>query len=143
MEKTENSIREMHRPIAASQTADEAQVSSIIGRASNKIAILNSTTYDYVSVTRQVEIPVQLVGRVSSYNINTFGGRIFLETERRPIPFDLAEGCHDAHSVELITSSLRANALGAEGTLTVSAFLFESSTGRLKRILITHVASAH
>jgi hypothetical protein len=145
MEKTESSIKEMHRPIAASQTASEAKVSSIIGRTHNEIAVLDGTTYDYVSVTKQVETPVQLIGRVSSYNINTFGGRIFLDTEKRPIPFDLAEGCRDVHSVELITSSLRANArnrLGAKGALTISAFLFESSTGRLKKILVTHVTTA-
>jgi hypothetical protein len=145
MEKTENSIKEMHRPIAASKTATEAKVNSIIGRTSNQIATLDSATYDYVSVTTQVEIPVQLRGRVSSYNINTFGGRIFIESESRPIPFDLAEGCRDVHTIELITSSLRANArnrLGADGALTVSAFLFESSTGRLKKVLITHVAPA-
>lgn len=145
MEKTESSIREMHRPIAASQTANTARVSSIIGRTSTQIATLDSATYDYVSVTRQVEQPVQLIGRVSSYNINTFGGRIFVDTENRPIPFDLAEGCRDPHTIELITSSLRNNArnrLGADGALSVGAFRFESSTGRLKKILITHVTVA-
>ncbi|MET4689185.1 hypothetical protein [Sinorhizobium fredii] len=142
MEKTESSIKEMHRPIAASQTAETANVTSIIGRRSSPIATLDSATYDYVNFTRQVEQPVQVIGRVSSYNINTFAGRIFLDAENRPIPFELAEGCRDPRTVELITSSLRNNArnrLGADGAVSVNAFLFESSTGRIKRILITQV----
>lgn len=144
IEKTENSIKEMHRPIAASKTATSALVTSTIGRRTATLARLDGETYDYVNFTTQIEHPVRMRGRVSSYNINTFRGRIFLEGEHRPIPFDLGENCRDPLSVELITSSLGSNALdrlSVDGAILCDGFRFESSTGRLKRILITNVVA--
>jgi hypothetical protein len=140
IEKCESSVKEMHRPIYGSKTAETASITSIYRRNVTKVAELDADTFDYVNLTMQVEQPITNTGRVSSYNINTYKGRIFLSTESRPIPFDLAENCRDVRSVQAVTESLQRNArdrLGADGEITFEAFRFESSTGRLKRLLIT------
>ncbi len=144
IEKCESSIKEMHRPIADSKTATEATVRSIIRRNSTTLATLDSESYDYVSVTNAIEHPFEVSGRVSSYNINTYAGRMFIDNEQRPIPFELSEGCRDLRSIELITSSLRNNArnrMADDGRLTITILRFESSTGRLKRVLILAVSA--
>ncbi|WP_296079697.1 hypothetical protein [uncultured Agrobacterium sp.] len=143
IEKCESSIKEMHRPIYASKTAETAVLRATYRRNPTEIAELDADTFDYVNLTTQIEQPFENTGRVSSYNINTFKGRIFVATEQRPIPFDLAESCRDIFSVQAITESLQRNArdrLGADGEVGFTAFRFESSTGRLKRLLITTVA---
>lgn len=142
IEKTENSIREMHRPIFGSQSAETATVKAQIKRKTFDIAELDQKTFDYVNLTSQVEHPIEVAGRVSSYNINTFKGRIFVESERRPIPFEISEFTRTSSVIEAVTWSLRENARnrnGVDGGLKCSAFRFESSTGRLKRLLITKV----
>lgn len=142
VEKCESSVKEMHRPIYASKTAETAIIKSTYRRSVTDIAELDADTFDYVNLTMQVEQPIENTGRVSSYNINTFKGRIFVPTEQRPIPFDLAEGCRDIQSVQAVTQSLQRNArdrFGADGEVRFVAFRFESSTGRLKRLLITRV----
>ncbi|MBS3650813.1 hypothetical protein KEU06_19560 [Pseudaminobacter sp. 19-2017] len=142
IEKCESSIKEMHRPIYASKTATTANLSSTYRRATKRLAEMDADTFDYVNLTTQVEQPVENSGRVSSYNINTFKGRVYLHDEHRPIPFDLAEGCRDPLSVQAVTQSLQRNArdrFSPDGEIQFSAFRFESSTGRLKRLLITRV----
>ncbi len=144
IEKCESSIKEMHRPIYASKTAETAILNSNYRRDVNNIATLDVDTFDYVNLTTQVERPIENVGRISSYNINTFKGRVFVGNEHRPIPFDLAEGCRDILSVQAVTQSLQRNArdrFAADGEIRFTAFRFESSTGRLKRLLITRVQS--
>ncbi|MER9615600.1 hypothetical protein [Mesorhizobium sp. M0207] len=145
VEKTENSVKDMHRPIHGSRTASRADISSIYRRDVQAIASLDAETYDYVRLTTQVEHPLEFIGRVSSYNINTFRGRIYVQEERRPIPFELAETCRDFLTIQMITHSLQNNArdrLAVEGEIRLTAFRFESSTGRLKRLLVTRVTLA-
>ncbi|WP_445482805.1 DUF7947 five-stranded beta-barrel domain-containing protein [Pseudochrobactrum lubricantis] len=74
-----------------------------------------------------------MFGRISSYNINTYKGRIFLEDEKRPVPFILVDMCRDIATRNLIVSSLRANnrdRISPDGRISCSAFKFVSSTER-------------
>jgi hypothetical protein len=143
IEKTESSIKQMHRPIFASQTASEANLTATYRRQLTQMATLNASTFDYINFTTQVEHPVDLIGRVSSYNMNTFRGRVYVGNERRPIPFELSEFSRDAFSVHQVTRSLSANALdrlNGDGEIRFQALRYESSTNRLKRLLITSIA---
>jgi hypothetical protein len=133
----------MHRPIYGSKTANKAKLSASFKRDAKDIAELDEFTFDYVNYTRQVETPVAVTGRISSYNINTFKGRIYAIDESRPIPFQLSESTRDSASVASVTESLDANArdrLRADGEITFTALPFVSSSGRLKRLLVTHVS---
>ena len=82
-----------------------------------------------------------MVGRVSSYNINTFRGRIYVDEQQRPIPFELADAARDRETVGSITRSLarNANTRLPESDIAFRAFRITTPTGRLKTLIITEV----
>lgn len=145
VEKCEVAIREMHRPISKSQTATVGKliVSSetkptLIGRP------LTIETYEYIAYSERGSESQEIDGRISSYNINTFKGRIFARQEGRPIPFELAEGARDDHSIAAITASLSANAQNRydeQGEIRFVAYENRARSGRLKGYYVVEVSS--
>jgi hypothetical protein len=144
IEKTENSFKEIHRPISHSGTANRAS----IGQSEKGIIVrktgptMNIETFEYINVTRLIEKPNSFTGKVSSYNSNTFKGRIYIGDQGRPVPFMLAEHIRNNRTVRKIVRSLSANAVdrfdeGAE--IEFTAFNLESKSGRLKSVLIAEV----
>jgi hypothetical protein len=73
-------------------------------------ATLDYDTFEYMDVTREEDFPENFVGRVSSYNINTYKGRIFIPKEGRPIPFELSDSARNSRVISLVTRSLADNA---------------------------------
>jgi hypothetical protein len=74
---------------------------------------------------------VVLEGSVSSYNINTYDGRIYVDEEQRPIPFELADSARDDDSIAVIASSLARNATNRvrEGRFKLYAYKYLTTTG--------------
>lgn len=145
IEKCEVPIRDMHRPIVFSGTAETGQITrTIAGRSAPIGPPLDDETYAYVSTTNRGERPLTYEGWVSSYNINTFKGRVYVPEFGRPIPFTLAEEVRSPGKVALIATSLAANArdrLHDDGRRFFEAFRNESSSGRLKGFYITNISS--
>ena len=142
-EKIESSIIDMHRPIVWSETATKARISFGPQGAARRIAaVLDEGTYEYISTTKRENSYVDLNGRVSSYNVNTYKGRIFCETEERPVPFELSESSRSSRVMRLITRSLSENALNrssAGSRVIFRAFRNVSSQGRLKSYFVVDV----
>jgi len=136
----------MHRPVAFSQTADRGQLSYLDIHEKAPIGPpITIDTWDYIDVTSKSDDYVILEGWVSSYNINTFKGRVYLSAYGRPIPFILADDIRSARKIAMITTSLNANArerLGDDGRRFIQAYTFTSSTGKIKSILIVDVMSS-
>jgi len=145
IEKCEVPIRDMHRPIIYSETASRAVITSAVeGKLVQVGPELDGETFAYVSTTNRGERPQPYEGWVSSYNINTFKGRIYVPDFGRPIPFTLTEELRTPRKIALITTSLNANArdrLHEDGRRYFDAFRNESSSGRLKGFHITDIAS--
>lgn len=145
VEKCEVAIREMHRPISKSQTATTGRL--IAESEHEKISLahpLTIETYQYIAYTERSPEFCTIDGRISSYNINTFRGRIYAFQEQRPIPFELAETARDDGSVAAITSSLSANAQhrgDADGDIRFVAYENRSRSGRLKGYYVVEVLS--
>jgi hypothetical protein len=144
IEKTEVAIRDLHRPIAHSGTAQKAR----LGESRNGQIFrqtgpdLDRETFEYINVTTISETEVSYVGKVSSYNSNTFRGRIYIESYGRPVPFILADVARNPAIVAKIVRSLSLNAVdrfddGAE--VRFSALHYETKSKRLKALLITRV----
>lgn len=95
IEKCELSVKDMHRPMYASGSAEKADLEYRIKRATGELQELTPETYDYINTSVLEEVPVSAVGSVTSYNINTFRGRIYSLEEKRPVPFDLHESVRD------------------------------------------------
>ena len=112
IEKCSNAITEIHRPIYKTKTADTARITTNID---NRKVPLNPTfsfeTFQYI-IEEYTEEKVEIIrGFVSSYNSNTFKGRIYVPEEERPISFVLSEVTRNEACIQLIVDSLKANAL--------------------------------
>jgi hypothetical protein len=145
IEKCSTAMHEIHRPIYKSGSATKASVSAYVGARRVPLqTAFTLETWQYIHETRTSDAPQQFIGRVSSYNSNTYKGRIYVEEFGRPVSFELGEHTRDERVVELVTTSLQTNALrrfnDAEGIVHFSAFLRTSRSGRLKSLLITHVS---
>jgi hypothetical protein len=146
IEKTEASIADMHRPIVASKSATKALLFGYPDRgAPERIGPeLSELTYDYISRTRLEPDESTIEGVISSFNINTSKGRIYVFDEKRPIPFELAEKVRDGTSLYKITSSLRSNARRRDlraGHIVLKGRRLVTSTGRLKAVVVSEVGS--
>lgn len=144
IEKSENSIKEMHRPISHSHTAREANIGvSRNGDIIRKTGpTLDLETFGYINVTNLKEEERHFIGRVSSYNSNTFKGRIYNVDEGRPVPFTLAENARTSKVIQKIVRSLSSNAMDRfdeDADIRFSAFQYESKNARLKGYLILNI----
>lgn len=145
MEKTEASIADMHRPIIASGSARQGNLYGITWSGPERIGPdMTAMSYDYVARTVKREDIVEHQGLVSSYNVNTYKGRIYLPIEQRPIPFELEEEARTTRNANLIASSLRSNATkrqDQDGLIVLHGKRLETSTGRLKALLVQEVST--
>lgn len=146
IEKCEASLKSLHRPIVFSETAEQGRI--VVRNGSTETPIgppLDWDTWSYIAHTHQGDTPQVFEGWVSSYNMNTYKGRVFVGNEGRPIPFELSDQSRDLASVGLVTSSLTLNArekLIDSGKRYFFAFRNETSTGRLKGLVIFKVSEA-
>ncbi|WP_374633142.1 hypothetical protein [Ferrovibrio sp.] len=145
IEKCETSMREIHRPIIWSKTAKSGKITLDTGAPQPKVMIpLNRETYNYISATDTSKKAFDFEGYVSSYSINTLKGRIYITSENRPIPFELAESARGALDVIQIVDSLRANAsdrFKSKGKIRGKAYKKKSPSGRLKGLLVTEITT--
>src|SRR5262249_17333421 len=137
--------REMHRPIVGRETADRATISASVNDKILRVGVpLTAETYEYIAITNTSEKPGPIAGSVSSYNINTFKGRLYVAGEGRPIPFDVAQSARDSRSVSYLAASLamsvRRGPLADEALVYCKAFRKTSKSGRLKGFEIVSVS---
>lgn len=146
VEKCSTAITEIHRPIFKNQSASNAKIRSrMYGEAKDIGGELNIETYQYIREEFESEEPEVIQGRVSSYNNNTFKGRIYVASEGRPISFELAENCRSNQVVQFIVASLSVNAVkdfDSEWSLiNCRVFRNTSRSGHLKRYTVVQVSS--
>lgn len=144
IEKCEANIKEMHRPIVKSKTATQARI--LFNKTKDDETPfdhpLNNETFNFISYTERASQAEEVVGRISSYNINTYKGRIFVSDEQRPLPFELADIARSPSSIAKITKSLTMNAHDRfvdDGNIKCFAFRNYSRSGRLKNLYIVEV----
>lgn len=146
IEKCEVAVKQLHRPLIESETADAAVISSnISGHVRDIGGPLSRGTYDYLQYSVRSEGTVEFVGRISSYNMNTFKGRAYLENSHRPVPFTLADSARKKIFVRLITRSLLLNAenpADSGASIRLTAYSYTSRTGRLKWLLVDYVETS-
>lgn len=73
IEKTENPISDLHRPIVASGSAERAQITAHFEQGPSKKVrpLMSSLTFDYLATTVKLDDGTSIEGAVSSFNINT------------------------------------------------------------------------
>jgi len=142
-EKCETAIGEMHRPIVKSGTAESAQIIHITDQRRKAFGHgLDADTFEHIRHTIQDNETSELSGRVSSYNVNTHKGRIFLPDERRPIPFELENEARSFSDIRKITNSLGINAINrsdSDADVSIAAYKLRSKSGQLKALKVVEV----
>ena len=145
IEKCSTAITEMHRPISKNETAEVAQIRSIVGGREMTVAVpLSIETYHYIHEAFEADAPEVIEGRVSSYNSNTFKGRIFVFEEGRPVAFELSNACRTDSSVQLVVASLSVNAVreynNEWSTVYCKVIRVTTRSGHLKRYIILEIS---
>ena len=147
IEKCENSIKDIHRPIHGQGTAKVARIKARKKKGSKGKQIgkdLNDETFEYISKSLLSTTSSRYYGRVSSYNSNTYSGRIFVPSVGFAVPFRLTGSAKNYVAVSLITSSLVANSQSdvddEHGFISFNAFERTSKNGRLKSYNIVDVS---
>lgn len=146
IEKCENAISEMHRPIVKSETAEKAQLFYSFGGKDTPFDVpLTRESFEFISHTDQTTNPEIISGKISSYNINTFKGRIFVPDESRPIPFTLSNGAQNPLGVVKIMGNMTMNAKDrftreGSGEIAFSVLKNTSRSGRLKSYYVLEVS---
>lgn len=147
IEKIEYNVQEMHRPIVKSETAQSARI--YYNRRGENIPLHASLTYqsyDYIRLTDQTNAPEIIQGKVSSYNINTYKGRIFVPDERRPIPFELSNEARNSQGIVKILNNMTSNAqdrFGIGGNSGLISFTVLKNTSRSGRLKSYHVLEVY
>jgi hypothetical protein len=146
IEKCTTAITEMHRPIYKTETAKQALITSNFSFSHQPLRIkLTRDTYDFIHETRVAEIPDAIEGRISSYNANTFKGRIYIEKFGRPLSFELQPNARSEVNISIITASLHFSAMKdynePSSTIYCIAFLNTSKTGHIKYLTISRISS--
>jgi hypothetical protein len=144
IEKTESGIRAIHRPIVASGTATVASVDwGIADRRGSLDGYFDARTFQYIDITITKEDFELFCGVISSYNSNTYNGRLYMPSENRTVPFDLADTARTIPAVGKIVTSLRDNATRPSSTIRPDVCLRgvrnESVNGRLKKLYVVEV----
>lgn len=146
IEKCSTAFREMHRPIYKTETASSA---TIIGYT-NHVPIplhtqLTPETYEFISETFESPGIEQIVGRISSYNSNTYKGRIFVPNLGRPIAFEINPPARSTETARIITTSLHLNATrqGGESGALISMTVTRrtSKSGHLKSFIAIKISA--
>lgn len=146
VEKCFTAITEIHRPIFKNESATNASINSrIAGQTRDIGGEFNIETYEYIREEFESEESEIVQGRVSSYNNNTFKGRIYVASEGRPIAFELADNCRSNQVVQFIVASLSVNAIkdfsSEWSVINCRVFKKTSRSGHLKRYTIVQVSN--
>ncbi len=143
IEKCESAVEFMHRPMVKSLTAGSA---AIVDTSDYDLGLfdfhLDRETFQNIrfEITSTGTDPWQ--GSVSSFNMNTFKGRVFISDEQRPIPFEISSETRDRRSLRKIAESLSLNIQYPDNYnshISFDAFARRSRSGRLKNLVITNI----
>lgn len=137
IEKCHTAVTELHRPIFKNKTATKASIVSTIGNVNKPLqATMDIGTYNHIRETFKSDELVSLTGSVSSYNSNTYKGRVYVHEEGRPVSFELSERIRNEKSIEKVVESLSSNALRKfkkhSSIIKFKALRKESRSGYLK-----------
>lgn len=146
IEKSENAIKKMHRPVIGEQTASSATIEAITnGKSFRFSGVVNENSYYHMIEYVEADVTSKFFGRVTSYNSNTYKGRLFVYDRLRAIPFELINP--DLETLEIVADSLsdtiRNRKRYKAGAVTVEAYVVSSRTGRIKALHVVSIQCAN
>ena len=139
-EKCESGLRDIHRPIVNSGTADVGRVYWENGKRSGRIgSSFQPSSYEYLTTNfRSAELEV-FCGLVSSYNSNTYKGRFYIPALDRNLAFFLDPKIQNRDITGLIADNLALNIRrrgDSPALVCFRGYRNESRSGALKSIYL-------
>jgi len=145
IEKCEHAIETMHRPIVASNSAEKAIITRKQNGKEKPFSFeLSAASFEHVRYSRERPKKQTFQGSVSSYNLNTFKGRIYIEELGRPVPFELDPAARSPKQIQRVIVSLSNNSsrqTRMNSLVQVEAVVIESRTGRIKKLYVQLVTA--
>ena len=112
-EKCEVAIKEMHRPIINSETATRGRFgASRNGKVISLKTSLSIKTFEALDFERRSAKLTSFEGMISSFNLNSRTGRIFVKPLARTVPFKLTEDASSARNLTRLVSNMTKLASG-------------------------------
>jgi hypothetical protein len=144
IEKCSHAVIEMHRPIVMTETATHCVIAGSYADKERKLCA-ELTRDSYNSICGMIEKTSKIFeGYISSYNSNTYKGRIFIKEFGRPVAFELQPQARSSDKVQIITISLFHTALKQPkepgGLIHIIAFEKRTKTGLLKSLIINNIS---
>lgn len=144
IEKVEPSISDMHRPVMGSKTADSVRIydSRTLKSKSGSPIVLDASTHEGLRYRKRGSALEKHAGCVSSFNMNTFNGRIVTSPETRPIPFYITPAGRNPKYIKRIVNSFSNNIsqpYSEESFVKITAFVDRTRTGRIAKFNIVRV----
>lgn len=147
IEKCEAGIKGLHRPIVFSESAGQATIDFKVAATTGQMDVaIDQETYQYISEVYRAEDIKRYCGIISSYNVNTYRGRIYSHDQERTIPFELSKESRNDPSLRLIGASLNRNVVrqrreedNANIDICFEVFENTTSTGRVKSLYVVLV----
>ncbi|PZP12673.1 MAG: hypothetical protein DI602_08500 [Aliarcobacter butzleri] len=142
IEKVQDSITEMHRPIYKSNTAELLKIKAFSEDTNfNLSSVIDINSYHYIKENVIDGKIFTVTGVVTSYNSNTYRGRIFISEINRPIPFEFDSSLKKKiNSIKKVLKSLETHALKKEHlNITMDVKTIKSRNGKLKAYLVQKI----
>ncbi|MAC89991.1 hypothetical protein [Maricaulis sp.] len=146
IEKCEPALKDVHRPLVISESADKAVISSTSFAKPKAITSqFTHHSYEHIHYTRDRPKQERFEGSISGYNVNTYKGRMYVKKLNRPVPFELQGTARTPAHIGRLVDSLQKNAKNRrdyDANIQVTAWVAESRTGRIKKLFLTDVSTA-
>lgn len=148
IEKCERGLKDMHRPVVRSETAQRASIYHCHQSQRDELTgRLTPQTYEYLMFSERQNEAQLIWAKVTSYNSNTFKGQCYTKETNRPIQFELSDKARTDSQIQLIVQSLTVNATDRSsfthnGFILCRVFRNVSKKGRLKSFYIVEVGVA-
>ena len=140
-EKCESAVKEMHRPIIHSKTAQRGKLDYI--GSPKRISLktrFTEQTYESLDFERRSVTSKIFTGMVSSYNVNTKKGRLYVKELSRTISFTIADSYAAPKVAARMARNMERLASGDTNTpLNFEAYENQSRNGRLRSLLVVQV----
>jgi len=145
IEKVQTSLKEMHRPIYSTETASRLKIIGNYGDEDKPLSsIFTRETYNYIREEKIKNDTVEIEGLISSYNINTGYGRIYVSILGRTVPFELQNVVlNNKDSISGILQNMQSNALRNKNDeiekIKMLVMVVLSSNEKIKRYIVKEI----
>lgn len=140
VDKTRNSFIDMHRPIDKGSATEAIITTPKSGRIKRIGPKLNINTLTDARDTYEGSQVEKFQGKISSFNMNTHTGRIYIPALERTIQFELAREAREQTTRRIISQSLDGNVAGLPNdidNIRIDGLSYTNRQGDLLKILVT------